>query len=161
MVLTSARRGLAKAFLSMGGVGLMPFAPGTWGSAAGALLLGACHAALPSAAAALGFDLLLLLAVGALSLLAMRALPSGGHADEQFIVTDELMGMTIAYAPAAFLHGHPLNELLAAFVLFRIFDVWKPLLIGRIDALKTPLAVLLDDCAAGLVAALCLWAAFA
>lgn len=156
----SLQRRLAKAFLSMGGIGFLPLAPGTWGSAVGLSLVATLHAVFINPFVAVGFDIALVFILGVLSLLAMRALPSGGRSDEQFIVTDEFMGVTIAYMPSVFLNGHPLSELLAAFVLFRILDVWKPLLIRKVDSLHTPLSVLLDDVLSGIVAAACLIAAF-
>ena len=48
--------------------------------------------------------------------------------------------------------GH-FAHIMLAFVLFRVFDIWKPSIIGRIDRkLKGGLGVVLDDVAAGIVA---------
>ena len=43
---------------------------------------------------------------------------------------------------------------IAAFVLFRLFDIWKPWLAGRADARGDALGVMLDDVVAGVFAAL-------
>ena len=44
-------------------------------------------------------------------------------------------------------------SMLAAFLLFRIFDVWKPLGIRRLEAIPNGWGIMLDDLAAGLLAA--------
>ncbi|MEO0914972.1 MAG: phosphatidylglycerophosphatase A, partial [Pseudomonadota bacterium] len=41
-----------------------------------------------------------------------------------------------------------------AFLLFRLFDIWKPWPVSWADGLKTPLGVMLDDIIAGLLAAI-------
>jgi phosphatidylglycerophosphatase A len=43
---------------------------------------------------------------------------------------------------------------IAAFVLFRLFDIWKPWLVGRADARGDALGVMLDDVIAGVFAAI-------
>ena len=43
-------------------------------------------------------------------------------------------------------------SLFALFILFRFFDIWKPLIIGRIDKQNTPISIMLDDIYAGLFA---------
>jgi phosphatidylglycerophosphatase A len=43
----------------------------------------------------------------------------------------------------------------AAFLLFRLFDIWKPWLVGRADRRHDPAGVMLDDLWAGVFAGLC------
>jgi len=43
---------------------------------------------------------------------------------------------------------------IAAFALFRLFDIWKPWIIGKADARGDALGVMLDDVIAGVFAAL-------
>ncbi len=43
---------------------------------------------------------------------------------------------------------------IAAFALFRLFDIWKPWLVGRADARGDALGVMLDDVIAGIMAAI-------
>jgi phosphatidylglycerophosphatase A len=45
----------------------------------------------------------------------------------------------------------------AGFVLFRIFDIWKPLGINRLQTLPKGLGVVVDDLGAAFAAGLCLW----
>jgi phosphatidylglycerophosphatase A len=44
---------------------------------------------------------------------------------------------------------------MVGFLLFRVFDIWKPFGIRMIDRKHTPASVILDDVAAGAVALLC------
>lgn len=70
-----------------------------------------------------------------------------GESDPGKIVLDEFCGMFVA---AWRLDSLPL--ILVAFVLFRLFDIWKPLLINRLQALPGGWGVVFDDLAAGFVA---------
>ena len=81
--------------------------------------------------------------------------------DAPEIVIDEVAGMWVALLPVAFGAagaGVAAAALwpgwVAAFLLFRIFDIWKPGPIGRADRMGTPLGVMLDDLVAGAFAAL-------
>jgi len=74
--------------------------------------------------------------------------------DGSEIVIDELAGMWIALAIANATADNYLIALLA-FVYFRIFDIWKPSLIGKIDRdVKGGWGVMGDDILAGLFAGL-------
>jgi phosphatidylglycerophosphatase A len=68
--------------------------------------------------------------------------------DKSYIVIDEVIGMTVAVLPM-FVIEVSLSYLLLGFVLFRIFDILKPLGIRKIDRMNTPISVLLDDVVAG------------
>ncbi len=69
--------------------------------------------------------------------------------DAKWIVIDELVGVWVAMAMA----GLSIVGVVSAFVFFRIFDIWKPSIIGRIDRqVKGGLGVVGDDFVAGLVA---------
>ena len=81
--------------------------------------------------------------------------------DPSEIVVDEVIGQWIALLPlsyAAWSMG--LNILvmwpgwIAAFALFRLFDIWKPWLVGWADRRGDALGVMLDDVIAGVFAAL-------
>ena len=137
--------------LSAGGIGRIPGPAGTYASAATAALLLALStfARLPPLAVDLG-----LLAFGiAVTLLCARppALPAG-DADPSWVVSDEVAGMALAAAaPAAW--GHASVGIVAvAFVLFRVFDVWKPGPIRRAEALPGAYGILVDDLVAGALA---------
>ena len=143
---------------TVGGVGLIRPAPGTWGSAA-ALPLGWVLHGLG------GFPLLALatLAVAALGWWAARAeeAATGSH-DESAIVIDEVAGQWIALWPLSLGLNHagvdpwlfPWPGWLGAFLAFRLFDIWKPGPIGWADRQPGATGVMLDDLIAGVAAAL-------
>ncbi len=133
------------------GAGLLPVAPGTWGAAAGALLLlpflGKTGAEmLPGLAAASLFFTWL----GAKA--AHDLAPTWGEDPKPFVL-DEVVGMWLAML------FHPVDwpHLAAGFILFRIVDIWKPLGIRRLEAVPRGWGVMLDDVAAGLAANVFLW----
>ena len=72
--------------------------------------------------------------------------------DPQQVVIDEVAGTLIAMA---FVRGHSVWALVAAFVAFRVLDIWKP---GPIDSVQRVrpegLAIMADDILAGLGAGL-------
>ncbi|WP_424246154.1 phosphatidylglycerophosphatase A [Elusimicrobium posterum] len=75
-----------------------------------------------------------------------------GH-DNPKIVIDEIAG----YFFAVFFLPRTWFFILTAFVLFRIFDTIKPFFIKKIDNMKTPLSVVLDDVVSGILANVCIW----
>lgn len=138
------------------GVGLMRPAPGTWGSAA-ALVLGiGLHR--------IGHFPLLALATILVTALGFWAVAreTAGQADKDpsEIVVDEVAGQWLALAfPSAglWLGGvgadqFPWPGWVAAFVLFRLFDIRKPWLVGRADRRHDAAGVMIDDLWAGLFA---------
>ena len=123
------------------GSGFFPVAPGTAGSLV-ALVLGAGLFALSPwvlAAAAL------IVSVG--GVWAVRASEAKG--DPGWIVIDEFAGQWIAMLGLSALTPF---GLLAAFGLFRLFDIWKPGPVGWADRWHTPAGVVADDVIAGALA---------
>ena len=79
--------------------------------------------------------------------------------DAKIFVWDEFVGMWIASFPlVAFESFWP--WIIFSFVLFRIFDIWKPQPISYFDKLDSPYGVMMDDVIAGLISALILTIAF-
>ncbi|MDO4674659.1 phosphatidylglycerophosphatase A [Campylobacter sp.] len=77
-----------------------------------------------------------------------------GIHDDKHIVIDEVAGVFLACTLAASAANTLLNFILA-FVFFRLFDITKPSIIGRIDKkIRGGLGVMLDDMLAGLFAGL-------
>ncbi len=71
--------------------------------------------------------------------------------DSSYIVIDELVGMWLAMA----ISGLSLAGVVLSFIFFRIYDITKPSLIGRIDKeVKGGLGVVADDALAGVLAGL-------
>jgi phosphatidylglycerophosphatase A len=139
------------------GVGLLPGAPGTWGSLAALPVGYALHWAA-------GFPLLLLATV-ALFLAGYwataRETAGGDDPDPGEIVVDEVVGQWIALFPlsaglwamSAPTWLFPWPGWVGAFVMFRIFDIWKPWPVSWADRQHGALGVMLDDVLAGIMAA--------
>lgn len=123
--------------VSLGGVGFLRPAPGTWGSAV----------VLPVAWAGPGAAALLAMILLALGLWALRRLPEA-EGDPGWVVIDEGAGMALALSALA----EPGWGVLLAFALFRLFDVWKPGPVGWLDRQPGPAGVMGDDMAAGAMA---------
>jgi len=134
------------------GAGWLPIAPGTWGSGLGLVFL------LPFWAWT-GMALLpwLLVATIVVLLVGVRAAANvygeWGEDPRQFVL-DEIVGVWIAMLG----FGVDFRHLLAAFLLFRFFDIAKPLGIRRLERLENGWGVMLDDVAAGIAANAVLWA---
>ncbi|HMQ92434.1 MAG TPA: phosphatidylglycerophosphatase A [Amaricoccus sp.] len=138
-------------------VGLLPRAPGTWGSLA----------ALPCAYLLhrLGGFPLLAIATMALAVLGFWAAGAetrgGGDPDPGEIVVDEVVGQWIALFPLSgglWLAGaapqvFPWPGWVGAFVMFRLFDIWKPWPVSWADGLHGATGIMLDDILAGVMAA--------
>lgn len=122
-----------------GGVGYTPVAPGTAGSFLALLILWA----LPFSP--LGLALILLGVVGIGIWAAGRAERLLGGKDPGPVVIDEVAGMflSVLLLPRHFV------LLLAAFLLFRLFDIVKPFPIRQSQTLSGGLGVMLDDLIAG------------
>ncbi len=144
---------LQKLFLTFGGAGLSPKAPGTVGTLA----------SLPVGLIVLyyfGIETLfiLTLAITVIGIFEINKYETKtGMHDQQHIVIDEAAGMWLSLMiaiPTAATLSYQYAEILAivfSFAAFRLFDIWKPSTIGWIDReLKGGLGVMLDDVLAGI-----------
>jgi phosphatidylglycerophosphatase A len=145
------------------GTGLSPFAPGTAGSALGLaaawLLFRALSTTGPSMTAAVGL-LMSGLLIGLVGVpVSTRTARVLGAKDPGCIVIDEIAGQFLASAAVPlFRYPNLLMELLAwlaSFFFFRLFDVWKPGVIDRLQDLPEGWGIVVDDVVAGLLAAGC------
>ena len=138
------------------GIGMLKPAPGTWGSLA-----------------ALPFFWMIFELIGILGILICTVSifylglkstevysESTNSQDASEIVIDEVLGQFIALWPIAI--GAAIMNVniitlwpgwLIAFLLFRLFDIWKPGFIKYIDQRSTAMSVMLDDLFAGILAA--------
>ncbi|MFL6210595.1 MAG: phosphatidylglycerophosphatase A [Pyrinomonadaceae bacterium] len=148
------------------GVGLIPLAPGTWGSFVGVLLyLGLrttilrlhtqAHAdgwTLPPSGVVLNAFMLPLIVGLALAGIwaATRCEVLLKRKDPGAVVIDEVVGQLIVFACVPF-GGR--WALLVGFVAFRLFDIWKPYPVRRLEALESGLGIMADDVLAGFYAA--------
>ncbi len=141
------------------GAGLLPKAPGTWGSLA----------AIPAAWIIHGLGGPIALAIAALLAFflgwwaTMRFTDGTEDHDPGEIVIDEVVGMFITlfplsagmYAVGADPWVFPYPGWVLGFIAFRVFDIWKPFPVSWADNLHTPLGVMLDDVFAGFIAGGC------
>ena len=122
------------------GAGLSPIAPGTAGTFVGVLICLLCYPL------AWPFRLLFVIAISAVSIyVAGQAETLYGKTDDQRIVIDEIAGLQMTMLPVAITGLH----LCLAFVLFRIFDIWKPFPLDRLQKLPGGWGVVVDDLGAG------------
>jgi phosphatidylglycerophosphatase A len=130
------------------GIGRLRPGPGTWGSAATVLLWAAlAHALAP--ALRMPVAIALAIAVTLIGIPAATLVARGsGRKDPQFVVIDEVAGQLVALiaVPLAW------KSFLAAFILFRVFDIVKPPPVRQLEALPEGAGIVLDDVAAGLYA---------
>ena len=137
---------LALELSTLGPVGRIPQAPGTWGSAAALLLAPWIFLPLPLWGRLLALAGVLLLGTWA----ATRAEAVLGATDPGCVVIDEVLGQWTALLPFA---APSLWTLFAAFVLFRALDIAKPWPIRLVErSLPKGLGVMADDLLAGALA---------
>jgi phosphatidylglycerophosphatase A len=136
------------------GCGYSPKAPGTAGSAAAlviAILL-AGYAGWKAWYFAVLAVLILAPSIWAASVTAQIS----GKKDPGIVVVDEVIGQWFALAGAVSLNW---KSYLFAFVLFRLFDIWKPPPVRQLEALPGGIGIIADDVLAGIYAALVLFLA--
>jgi phosphatidylglycerophosphatase A len=77
-----------------------------------------------------------------------------GQKDPGLVVVDEVLGQWVTLLGAASLNW---KALLAGFLLFRIFDIWKPWPVRKLERLPEGTGIVADDLAAGVYGALILY----
>ena len=138
---------LASLISTFFGVGLLPKAPGTWGSLV-TLPIAYLIATYFGTNGLLAFVLIVTIVGVWASNLYVR---STGKKDPGEVVIDEVAGQSLALSLV------PLDWrlYLVAFVLFRIFDILKPKPVSTLEALPDGWGIMLDDLMAGLYALGC------
>ncbi len=152
------------------GVGYIPGAPGTYGSAVAVgayILIGRYEFSTALHAVSSGMRLTdvaffhwtvnaVLLTLFCLVGIAAsgRSIPLLGNNDPSEAVVDEVMGQFVTFCFIPF--GLPWPFILAGFLLFRLFDIWKPYPIRDLEILPGGLGICADDIVAGVYAGLCL-----
>ena len=130
------------------GAGHLNPGPGTWGSLAAVILWALAISRIPVAsrtwATIIAAGVVTLIGIPAATLVARGS----GLKDPQFVVIDEVAGQLVALiaVPLAW------KTFLAGFILFRVFDIWKPFPIRRLERLPEGTGIVVDDLGAGLYA---------
>ncbi|MDQ6787299.1 MAG: phosphatidylglycerophosphatase A [Acidobacteriota bacterium] len=148
------------------GVGFIPLAPGTWGSAVGIFIFlltrrielnnfASNFPAGKSAAFIYALNAVLLLAFSLLGIwTSSRAAKIFQKKDPQKVVVDEVIGQLIVFFFVPFDISWKL--ILAGFLLFRLFDIWKPYPVREFETLSEGLGICADDIVAGIYGGICL-----
>jgi phosphatidylglycerophosphatase A len=143
---------LALTLATFFGCGYFPFGPGTVGSLGGLAIAVLLHSVW-------GIERLGILT--AVLLLVLPAIWSATQTerivqkqDPGIVVVDEVLGQWVALAGATEWNW---KTYLVAFVLFRLFDIWKPQPVRAAEALPSGTGIVADDLIAGLYAALILY----
>jgi phosphatidylglycerophosphatase A len=139
------------------GLGLIPMAPGTFGSLLG-LPLGLWFLKFPIY---YGFAICFLLLL-VLIPIAHRAAKHWGHMDCQKIVCDEVLGQTITLLGlrglwTQFDRAEALGFVVFSFAVFRILDITKPFPAKLFDRKPSGFGIMADDVVAGLYGAIIVW----
>lgn len=153
---------MSRALATFFGVGLLPWAPGTWGSAAAVPVAWGIHGLGGFPALLAATVLIALTGWAAVSV----AVADSDESDPGEFVIDEVAGMFVALLPLsaglwladAEPWTFPWPGWVAAFLLFRAFDIWKPWPVSRADQRGDSLGVMLDDLIAGALTAACVTA---
>jgi len=129
--------------------GLLPKAPGTWGSLVGVIIAYLVIVFFPNP------NLTIMLLATLFTIIGFKLVneyeENGGIHDDKRIVIDEIAGVLITIGLFGNLKEDTLIKLFLAFISFRLFDIKKPSIIGKIDK-KAPggLGVMGDDILAGI-----------
>jgi phosphatidylglycerophosphatase A len=137
------------------GLGYLKPGPGTWGSLAGvALSILIARANLPTASL-LTVEWAAIAVISAIGVAAATSVARHcGKKDPQFVVIDEVSGQLIALSfPMVVLNW---KTWLAGFILFRVFDIWKPFPARSAESLPEGWGIMADDWIAGLYAGILL-----
>jgi len=139
-------------FLATGAyVGMIPGAPGTYASLCTTLVYYLVYRIHSRILPELHLSALCLITVAGVYA-AARVSRKLGQEDPQIVVIDEVAGQLTAFLflPVSFFN------LAAGTVLFRLFDIWKPYPIRRLEALENGVGIMADDLLAGVYANLLL-----
>lgn len=136
---------MQKLFLTFFYTGLSPFAPGTVGSIAAAVVGYLILHYFPVSTLVLLCILITLIAIKEID----KYEQSSNTHDPKEIVIDEVVGVWLAFS----LSGATILQMLLSLVFFRIYDIWKPSIIGRVDEnYSGGIGVMGDDIIAGVLA---------
>lgn len=143
-----------KLFIGAGfGSGLIPFAPGTWGS-----LLALFPISYLISAHNFYFIPVFVLITSLLTLWVSNSCEETWGEDPGKLVMDEWAGQALTFFTIS-VTGNFKDDILIltlGFILFRIFDIFKPLGINKLQKYGGGTGILLDDLLAGFYALICL-----
>jgi phosphatidylglycerophosphatase A len=142
----------AKLIATWFGLGLIPVAPGTWGTLGGLAVAWplAEYAGWPS----WSFGPLAIACTAPGIWAADQTAKAAGKKDPGIVVVDEVLGMWLTLAGMS--TTAPVRQWVLAFALFRILDIWKPYPVRKLESLAGGTGIVADDLGAGVYGALVL-----
>jgi phosphatidylglycerophosphatase A len=143
---------VAVAIATCFGCGYFPWGPGTVGSLAALIIAVLLHAYAGANRPALLIATLLLLAPAIWA--STRTARLLDRKDPSIVVIDEVLGQWVTLLGATALRW---KSFCAAFLLFRLFDIWKPWPVRNFEKLPEGIGIVADDLAAGIYGALILY----
>jgi phosphatidylglycerophosphatase A len=144
------RNRLALTLATWFGAGYTPIAPGTAGSLAAIVIAFLARRWVEPWQFAVWAAVLAIPAVWAAGVTAQIV----GRKDPGIVVVDEVIGQWITLAGASTVNW---KTALAAFALFRLFDIWKPPPVRQLEALPGGIGINADDAMAGVYGAIVLY----
>lgn len=145
---------VALALATWFGCGYFPVGPGTAGSLAAVGIAVLLQHYLDLQAYVFGVLAILLLAPAIWA--STIAANASGRKDPGLVVVDEVIGQWITISGATVLNW---KSWVAAFVLFRVLDIWKPAPARHLESLPGGTGIVMDDVMAGIYGAIVLFAA--
>jgi len=150
------------------GLGLLPLCPGTWGSLPPVIIFAAmCHFGVSAVPTAITMAVLILFGSVVCVLFAPAIIAATGKGDPREVVADELAGQALTFLAVPFFITAEIStrQILITtalgFLFFRLFDIFKPWPIRKLEKLPAGWGVLTDDLLAGVFAAIvllvCYW----
>lgn len=133
---------------TLGPIGYLP-APGTCGTLCAAILMYALHTSLDSK----WVDIIFVLGICIATYAIEQALPCFKEKDPSQIVIDEFVGFTLL---TCLVPVEPVTYIVG-FLLFRFFDIVKPLGIKDAESYDGALGIILDDVYAAIYASIGVW----
>jgi phosphatidylglycerophosphatase A len=133
------------------GCGYFPWGPGTAGSLAAVLIAVGLHTYLGAGRMTLAVLVMIFLLPGIWA--SSRTARVLKIEDPSIVVVDEVLGQWLTLLGASTLNW---KTFLAAFLLFRLFDIWKPWPIRRLENLPEGTGIVVDDLGAGVYGAIVL-----
>ncbi len=142
---------LAVALATWFGCGYFPWGPGTAGSLAAVLIAAALHSWFGVGRSGLAVLVLVFVLPGIWA--STRTARILNTEDPGLVVVDEVLGQWLTLLGASTLNW---KTFLAGFLLFRLFDIWKPWPIRRLENLPEGTGIVVDDLGAGAYGAIVL-----
>ena len=154
---------MVKLYVSLFGLGFVPFASGTIGSLAGIVLWFTLKEIISPWTMILAIVLIFLLSWAITEIYLKKG---NKEHDPSEIIIDEVIGQWVSLTPLLYFESTEdpvINNqfyvlVLTSFLLFRFFDIFKPWPISIIDRQKNSFSVLFDDVLAGLLTSICITA---